>query len=127
VQAEVKAEAKAEVAIEIPDGSPGKRAVRFQRVSQVRDIATKKLAHALEVEGSIPLKRRLVRQTSQMRQSLRRELRQDLGKSWWWSLKTFKLLPALAQLRAVDMPARLLFPLGYAIYILVMLAEVDAL
>ena len=68
---------------------------------------------------------KLMRQTSRMRLAMRREMRVDIGKSWWWSFKTFKLLPCLARLEDIDVPARFIFPLCYGAYLLVMFNEVQ--
>ena len=45
----------------------------------------------------------------------------------WWSFKTFKLYPCLALMGSLDEPARVLFPIGYVLYLLVMLWQVGAL
>ena len=66
------------------------------------------------------------RQTSRMRLAFRKEARDDLGKGWMWSCRTFKLGPCLARLRFLDVPARFVFPLGYAIYVFWKLSEVQA-
>ena len=87
------------------------------------------LARNLEVDGSVlPSMFRppsdLRRQTSEMKLKLRREARDLLGKDFIWSIRTFKLGPLLARMRYIDVPARLIFPVGYGIYVLVMLSQV---
>lgn len=92
-----------------------------------RTNLSKKLARAVELEAPASFaNRRLMRQTTKLRLEMRHKMREDLGKSWWWSFKTFKLYPCLAYLRHLDEPARFLFPLGYGIYVLQKISEVDA-
>lgn len=84
-----------------------------------------KVARTLEVE-SATAGRAMMRQTTRVRLQMRRDMREEIGKSWWWSVRTYKLLPCLAALRNLDLPARLLFPLLYSLYVLAMLVEVEA-
>ena len=101
------------VHIEVSDGGTKQTRCASARASVQNKVqrTTAAASRALEVETASRA-RTLVRQTTRMRLSLRKELRVDLGKSWWWSYKTFKLYPCIAKLRGVDEPARFLFPLG---------------
>ena len=49
------------------------------------------------------------------------------GAACGWALEDgakIKLGPLLARMRYIDVPARLIFPVGYGIYVLVMLSQV---
>ena len=86
-----------------------------------------KVARSLEVENRATVRvGSLTRQTSRMRLTMRHEMRKDLGKSWWWSFKTFKLFPCLALLEYIDIPTRLLFPICYTFFLVPLLLEVQA-
>ena len=108
------------------------RAVHFgatPRSSLVQGVAQGacQVSRILEVENAAAVRvQGLTRQTSRMRLAMRHEMRKDLGKSWWWSFKTFKLFPCLALLENIDIPARFIFPICYALFLVPMLLEVHA-
>ena len=64
--------------------------------------------------------------TKKYQQQLQRELLEEVDKGRIWYFRTFILGPLLARLRFLDIPARALFPIGYAIYVIVSYNKVIA-
>ena len=103
----------ASVAAASPPAAPPGR----QRVHIVEEGAAR--------AGRWKRKQQVRRRTSALRSQFQREAREELGEGWLWGVGTFWCAPCVARLRHLDWPARFLFPVGYSLYVLVKLHQVN--
>lgn len=60
-----------------------------------------------------------------MQQRYRSRIKEDLDRGSIWACKTFCLFPLLVRLTYLDHIFRFLFPIAYAVFLVVSLNEVD--
>ena len=49
----------------------------------------------------------------------------DLDKTWVWQFKTFMLFPVISNLRYLDFVFRVLYPIAFLTFVILMYAQVD--
>ena len=106
----------------------GSTAAAAAGVAAVHEGILREEIFGLEVEAALTARsaRRVSDVVDAQQRLILREVREELGKDWCWSCRTFKLGPLLAKLRFLDVPARFLFPIGYAIYVAVKIQQVHS-